>query len=97
MKKLQFAESHQGWNEEWQNIVWSDDKKWNLDGPDGKSMFWHDNPREKPIAMKCHSGGGSLMVWGAFSYRCKTELCTISGNQDSVKYQRIFPENLLSV
>jgi len=30
--------------------------------PDEKSMFWHDNHREKPIAMKRHFAGGSLMV-----------------------------------
>jgi len=45
--------------------------------------------------MKSYTGRGSLMVWGAFIYQCKTELNTISTKQDSAKYQKVLQESLL--
>ena len=45
--------------------------------------------------MKRHTGGGSLMVLGAFSYQGKTELSTISTKQDSAKYQKVLQGSLL--
>ena len=49
LKRLDFARSYNSWNEEWRNIVWSDEKKWNLDGPDGKCKFWLDNRRKNRL------------------------------------------------
>ena len=47
---------------EWQKVVFSDKKKFNLDGADGFQKYWHaknfpvENYSSRP------SGGGSLMI-----------------------------------
>ena len=97
MQRLEFARSHQTWLEQWKYVVWSDENKWNLDGPDGNSKVWHDNRRKASILMKRHNGGESLMVWGAFSYNGKSELAIISTSQDSNEYKRHLQETLLPV
>ncbi|CDF39120.1 unnamed protein product [Chondrus crispus] len=71
---------------DWNNVVWSDEKKFNLDGPDGFACCWHDLRREDLIFSKRQQGGGSLMVWGAFAGGKKCELAILEGKQTAVKY-----------
>ena len=50
------------WQYEWFQWAFSDEKKWNLDGPDGWHYCWHDTRTPVPTFKKRQSGGGSVMV-----------------------------------
>jgi hypothetical protein len=50
----------------WNKMVFSDEKKWNLDGPDGFRYYWNDLRTEKKTFFSRQNGGGSVMVWAAF-------------------------------
>ena len=47
------------------NVMFSDEKKWNMDGPDGYKQ-WIDTRTKQSVPIRRHSGGGSVMVWGGF-------------------------------
>lgn len=62
--RKKFALDHIHWTKKWRKIIFSDEKKFNLDGPDGFAYYWHDLRTEEKIFSKRQSGGGSVMVWG---------------------------------
>lgn len=62
--RLKFARKYMEWKTEWRNVVFSDEKKFNLDGPDCYSCYWHDLDQTSVVRSKRNFGGGSLMVWG---------------------------------
>ncbi|POM79033.1 Transposase [Phytophthora palmivora] len=66
----------------WNSVVFSDEKKFNLDGPDGYQYYWRDLIKEKQIFSKRQSGGGSVFVWGSFR---KSELAFLDGKQHAEK------------
>lgn len=72
--RLYIASEYVNWKEEWRNLLFNDEKKFNLDGPDGMQCYWHDLRRVKEIRMSRNFGGGSVMVWGGFSYQGKIPL-----------------------
>lgn len=71
---------------EWCHVVFSDEKKWNLDGPDGMRYRWTDTRRPEVLNMRRHSGGGSVMIWAAFCGGKKSEIKFLNESQDSSKY-----------
>jgi len=43
-------------------VIFSDEKKFNLDGPDGCDSYWHDLRKEHLVKPRRNFGGGSVMV-----------------------------------
>lgn len=94
-RRLKWAEEKVCYNEEWKRIIWSDEKRFCLDGPDGFSFYWHDLRKEKCIFSKRHSGGGSVMIWGCFNYYGKSSLAFVSQSMDQFSYQDVLENHLL--
>ncbi len=93
--RLEFARNHMTWSSEWHSVIFSDEKKFNLDGPDGWKFYWHDLRKEPQYFQKRVQGGGSVMVWGAFGSAGKLELAVLDGRMDSSRYQAMLNTHLL--
>ena len=93
--RLEFARLHMAWTAKWRQVVFSDEKKFNLDGPDGYSCYWHDLRKNNPPRMSRNFGGGSVMVWAAFSYTGKTPMCFISTKMNSDRYIELLDNVLI--
>ena len=79
----------------WNTVVFSDEKKFNLDGPDGWQFYWHELRREEQSFFTRQNGGGGIMIWAAFSYHGKSELRFISTTQKSGDYIYTLSEYML--
>jgi transposase len=93
--RLEFATSHITWTTEWDKVVFSDEKKWNLDGPDGCKYYWHDFRDEPHWFSKRVQGGASVMTWGGFVTGGLTQLKIKQGRLNSKDYQDLLSDALL--
>ena len=84
-------------DQDWTKVWFSDEKRFNLDGPDGFAYYWHDLRFDKRIFSKRQAGGGSVMIWAAISCRAKTPLCIVTGTLDSQRYATILHDFLLPI
>ncbi|GMF23913.1 unnamed protein product [Phytophthora fragariaefolia] len=70
----------------WDTIIFSNEKKWNLDGPDGFQYYWRDLRTPSRQTKRRQAGCGSVMVWAAFSSQGKSPLVVLTGKQNSDNY-----------
>ena len=63
-----FGRDHMTWERRWRAVVFTDEKKFNLDGPDGFKNYWHVLGSQYEHFSKRQGGGKSVMVWGGFAY-----------------------------
>ncbi|GFU64396.1 transposable element Tcb1 transposase [Trichonephila clavipes] len=87
--RLQWANVHRSWRADWQQVVFSDESRFNL---------WHHDDR---IRVRCYAGERHIpeciierhsgrtpgvMVWGAIAYHGRSQLLQIVGNLNSTRY-----------
>jgi hypothetical protein len=95
--RLEWSREHMTWNLEWQTVVWSGEKKFNLNGPDGFNYYWHDLRKEKCFSTKRNMGGGSVMIWASFGYFGKSEICFIDSRLNAKGYCEILKNHLVDI
>lgn len=79
------------------SIIFSDESKFNLMYSDGKTKVWREHGKgleNKNLCPTIKHGGGSVMVWGCFSYFGVGKLVFIEGKMDSAEYINILSSNL---
>ncbi|GBM98227.1 hypothetical protein AVEN_194742-1 [Araneus ventricosus] len=64
-------------------VLFSDEKIWDLDGPDWNIKYWHDLRKEPRSFFGRQSGGGSVMVWAAFGFNGQVVLAFLYDRQNS--------------
>lgn len=79
----------------WRKTIFSDEKRFCLDGPDGLSARWTDARVGKRWFGKRQASGGGLMVWGCFSRRGKGELQFVEGTINSAAYTSTLAAGLM--
>jgi len=87
-----FAKKYQTWDLQWRNVLFSDEKKFNLNGPDGYQYYWHALGSNYEHYSKRQGGGQSLMVYGAFAYGGKLPLIKIRGYLKSSSYTQMLQQ-----
>ncbi|KAE9192277.1 hypothetical protein PF005_g18520 [Phytophthora fragariae] len=65
-RTLPLTAAHKAARMEWakEHILNPDEKKFNLDGPDGFKYYWRDMRQPAQSFVRRQNGGGSVMVWG---------------------------------
>ena len=74
-------------------MVISDEKKFSLDGPDSPKVYWRDLRNDPRVSSRRNFGGGTLMVWSAFSRQGTLTLAFPSTHMDSNEYQDVLAAN----
>lgn len=70
----------------WENVIFTDESKFNLHGPDGTKRGWRrpgSQLLEHHVRKVVKFGGGSIMVWGAITYHGVGRLVFIHQKIDS--------------
>lgn len=84
--RLNFGRAHMAWTDEWKKVIFSDEKKFNLDGPDGFRYYFHDLRKNQVILSRRPSAYGSVKVWGAISSKGPIDLVFLKGKQSAKSY-----------
>jgi len=86
---------HISWTLEWQRVIFTNEKKFNLDGPDGIKYYCHHLRDEKNLLSHRQHCGSSAMVLAAFCHTGQVGFTFISGRINSADYQHVLEEHLL--
>lgn len=81
----------------WKNVIWSDESKFELVGKKKRrKIYWKCGEAllDKHTTKTVKHGGGSIMVWGCFSWFGQGNFTKINGIMDARYYINILAHNL---
>jgi len=98
VKRLNWAKERQKWDDEWSDIIWSDESKFELFRGDGRRWVWR-RPHEK-YDVKClipttKSGQDGVMVWGCFTKHGLGPLVRLDGKITAKEYITVLQNHLI--
>lgn len=97
-KRLEYAQKYVVKPEEfWQNVIFTDESKFNIFGSDGQVRVWRKPNTEldpQNLRPTVKHGGGHVMVWGAFSASGPGNLTFIESTMDRFIYLDILKTHL---
>ena len=94
-KRQTFVHDHMMANKDWKNIIFSDKKRFNSDGPDGNDYQHMHIGEPVKYRLKRQAGGGSIMVWGCFVYNQLGPIVMIPSNLDGETYVSLLKKHFL--
>ncbi len=88
-QRLQFTQTHQNWTiEDWKYVAWSDESQFLLRHSDGRVSNWckeHES-MDPSCLVSMVQAGGSVMVWGIFSWHTLGPLVPIEHRLNATVY-----------
>lgn len=98
-QRLAFAKYHRSWTvAEWSKVLWSDESKFNLHSSDGIRFVRRPVGRKfdhRYQVLTVKHGGGSVMVWGCFSYDGVGPLVRVVGIMNAIQYGEILTTHMI--
>lgn len=98
-RRLEWCRAHQLWTtEEWKKVMWSDESRFSIFSSDGRTWVWR-MPGERYlkdcVVPTVKFGGGSVMVWGCFSWEGLGPLIKIRSTLCADGYKDILDNSAL--
>jgi len=97
-KRLRWCKERRQWDEEWDNVIWSDESRFLLFENDGRHRVWrkpHEQYDVDCIFPTVKSGGKGIMVWGCFTKERLGPLIVVDGTITANTYKKLLEEHLL--
>lgn len=98
-KRLKWAKEHQNWNiDMWKTVLWTDESKFQIFGSNRRVYVRRrrgERMREDCVVPTVKHGGGSVLVWGAFSFDGVGNLHRINGILTKERYKAILEEHAI--
>jgi len=95
---MKFARDHINKDQKfWDNILWSDESKFNVFHADGRKRVWRlpiQAFKRQNLKPTVKHGGGSVMVWGCVASNWVGNIQFLEEIMDQFKYQSILDRNV---
>lgn len=97
-KRLDFAKKYVNMPlSYWKKVIWTDESKFELKNQKRRQRAWIPNGKRlqsKYTQATVKHGGGSLLVWGCFSWKGVGKIVKIDGKMTGESYVNILQQNL---